>query len=74
MQFTAMVLNLGYTLLGGTITLAFMLTGYLLLDRLTRFDTSDELAKGNEAVGRAVAGIFIAIGVSMGLAVGLGLH
>ena len=45
-----------------------------IFDRLTHFDTSEELAKDNRAVGLVVMGILIGIGVAIGLVIGLGLN
>ena len=68
------VTNFIYAIVGGFITIGFMMLGYRLTDRLTRFDTSAELAKGNAAVGQMVQGMFIGIGVAVGLVIGLGLN
>ena len=38
------------------------------------FSVSEELGKGNIAVGLAVMGIFIGVGISLGLVIGLGLN
>lgn len=74
MQFTAMIINFIYSILGGILTLAFMYLGYKWFDRFTDFKTSDELAKDNRAVGLVVMGIFIGVGVAIGLVIGLGLN
>lgn len=74
MQFTAMIINFIYSILGGILTLAFMYFGYKWFDRFTDFKTSDELAKDNRAVGLVVMGIFIGVGVAIGLVIGLGLN
>ena len=67
-------LNIAYSVIGGIITLLFMYAGYKLFDKLTRFDTSKELEKGNLAVGVVVLGIFVGVGIAIGLVVGLGLN
>ena len=67
-------LNIAYSVIGGIITLLFMYAGYKLFDKLTRFDTSKELEKGNLAVGVVVLGIFGGVGIAIGLVVGLGLN
>ncbi len=74
MQLTAMIVNLIYSIIGGVLTLLFMYFGYKWFDKFTKFDTSNELAKGNKAVGSVVMGIFIGIGVAVGLVIGLGLN
>ena len=74
MEFNVILLNFIYAVLGGAITIFFMFAGYKIIDRLTHFNTSDELTKGNQAVGAMVQGMFIGIGVAVGLVIGLGLN
>lgn len=74
MQFTAILLNFTYAVLGGIITLIFMFVGYKIFDHQTHFDTSQALAEGNRAVGTVVMGIFVGVGVAVGLVIGLGLN
>jgi len=74
MQFTAMIINFIYSILGGILTLLFMYFGYKWFDTFTEFNTSNELAKDNRAVGLVVMGIFIGVGVAVGLVIGLGLN
>ncbi len=74
MEFNIVLLNFIYAVLGGAITICFMFIGYKVSDRLTHFNTSDELTKGNQAVGAMVQGMFIGIGVAVGLVIGLGLN
>jgi uncharacterized membrane protein YjfL (UPF0719 family) len=69
-----MLLNFLYAAMGGVLTLLFMWLGCKLFNRAVRFDMSDELGKGNTAVGMMVMGIFIGVGVGMGLVIGLGLN
>jgi uncharacterized membrane protein YjfL (UPF0719 family) len=73
-QFGIIVTNFIYAIVGGFITIGFMVMAYWLSDKLTSFDTSAELAKGNRAVGNMVQGMFIGIGVAVGLVIGLGLN
>jgi uncharacterized membrane protein YjfL (UPF0719 family) len=40
---------------------------------MVSFNISDELAKGNVAVGLMVMGLFIGIGIALGMVIGLGL-
>lgn len=74
MESNIVLLNFIYAIIGGAITIFFMFVGYKIIDRLTRFNTSDELAKANQAVGYMVQGMFIGIGVAVGLVIGLGLN
>jgi uncharacterized membrane protein YjfL (UPF0719 family) len=74
MEFTIVFTNFVYALIGGGVTIFFMFTGYKIIDRLTSFNTSEELSKGNQAVGAMVQGMFIGIGVAIGLVIGLGLN
>ncbi|MGB0722998.1 MAG: DUF350 domain-containing protein [Gammaproteobacteria bacterium] len=67
------VLNFIYALLGGAMTLGFMWTGCKILNHLVNFRIGEELAKGNMAVGLMVMGIFVGVGIAMGLVIGLGL-
>ena len=74
MNFSVIILNTVYSLIGGILTILFMRIAYLMLDKITPFDTSSELQKGNRAVGSAVMGIFIGVGTAMGLVIGLALN
>ena len=74
MQPEIVIMNFGYAIGGGLITLIFMYFGYKWLDLLTSFDTGEELSKGNAAVGQVVGNLFIGIGVAIGLVIGLGLN
>ncbi|MBI9086934.1 MAG: DUF350 domain-containing protein [Desulfobacterales bacterium] len=68
------LMNLGYSVAGALLTLAFMIFGYKLFDRLTPFDTSKELADKNIAVGIVVGSVFIGLGIAVGLVIGMGLN
>ncbi len=74
MELSILVLNFAYVLIGAFFTLAFMALGYMLFDRMTPFDTSIELQKGNISVGIVVGAIFIGVGVAIGLVIGMGLN
>jgi len=74
MQWEVILMNFAYAVIGGIITLLFMFAGYKLFDRQTHFDTSKALAEGNRAVGLVVMGIFIGVGVAVGLVIGMGLN
>jgi len=73
-QLRVVLTNFVYALAGGLLTLAFMFLGFKFADKLTSFDTSAELARGNAAVGHMVQGMFIGIGIAVGLVIGLGLN
>ena len=40
----------------------------------TAFNTHDQLAKGNIAVGIVVGSIFVGLGIAIGLVIGMGLN
>jgi uncharacterized membrane protein YjfL (UPF0719 family) len=67
------ILNFVYVMLGGILTLAFMKISCSMFNRMVNFNISDELGKGNIAVGLMVMGLFIGIGIALGLVIGLGL-
>ena len=73
-DFQVVLLNLLYAVIGGTGAILFMYLGFKVLDHVTRFDTNEELRKGNLAVGVVVAGMFVGIGVAVGMVIGLGLN
>jgi uncharacterized membrane protein YjfL (UPF0719 family) len=60
-------------MLGGILTLVFMKISCSMFNRMVNFNISDELGKGNVAVGLMVMGLFIGIGIALGLVIGLGL-
>ena len=67
------LLNFLYVILGGVLTLVFMKLGCKMFNSALSFNISDELGKGNVAVGLMVMGLFIGIGTALGLVIGLGL-
>ncbi len=67
------ILNFIYVIVGGLLTVAFMKLSCSVFNRMVNFNISDELGKGNIAVGLMVMGIFIGLGISLGLVIGLGL-
>lgn len=67
-------LNLIYAIIGIFLGLIGMRIGYNMLDKLTKFSTTDQLENGNMAVGVTVAGVFVGIGICAGLVVGLALN
>jgi uncharacterized membrane protein YjfL (UPF0719 family) len=68
-----LILNFVYVIFGGVLTLLFMKFSCTMFNRMVNFNISDELGKGNIAVGLMVMGIFIGVGISLGLVIGLGL-
>ena len=72
-DFPPISLNFVYVMFGGFLTLAFMKLSCTMFNKMVNFNISDELGKGNIAVGLMVMGIFIGLGVSLGLVIGLGL-
>lgn len=74
MHITIAALNVAYALVGVIGAIAGMYCGFRVLDHLTPFDVSAQLRAGNQAVGCAVAGIFVGVGVAVGLTVGMGLN
>jgi uncharacterized membrane protein YjfL (UPF0719 family) len=74
MNITIVVINFLYALVGACFTIAFMALGFKVFDQMTSFDTPDQLAKGNIAVGIVVGSIFVGGGIAMGLVVGMGLN
>ncbi|MGB5395741.1 MAG: DUF350 domain-containing protein [Gammaproteobacteria bacterium] len=67
------LLNFLYVIFGGLLTLVFMKLGCKMFNRAVTFNISEELGKGNVAVGLMVMGLFIGIGTALGLVIGLGL-
>ena len=74
MDWSIITLNFVYAIFGCTITLFFMVAGYWLFDKITPFNTHDELAKGNQAVGTVVAAMIIGLGIEVGLVIGMWLN
>ena len=74
MEVSILVLNFVYALLGAVCTIAFMALGFKVFDRMTPFNTPDELVKGNVAVGIVVGSIFVGVGIAIGLVIGMGLN
>lgn len=67
------ILNFVYAALGGFLTIWFMKVGCGYFNKSVSFNISDELAKGNIAVGLMIGGMFVGIGIATGLVIGLGL-
>ena len=73
-DFVIILLNFIYAIVGAFITLAIMMLGYRWFDKITPFNTHDELSGGNTAVGIVVGSIFIGLGMAVGLVIGMGLN
>ncbi len=74
MNLSITLLNIVYAALGAAIGLTFMIIGYRVFDKITPFDTHEQLEKGNIAVGIVIGSIFVGLGISVGLIVGMGLN
>ena len=72
-QLDPITLNFLYVIMGGVLTLLFMKLGCSMFNKIVNFNISDELGKGNIAVGLMVMGLFIGVGIALGLVIGLGL-
>lgn len=68
------VVKMLIALYGGWIAIFFMVVGYRFLAGMMAFDISRELLEKNPAVGMAVLGMFVGLGVAVGLVVGLSLY
>jgi len=74
MEIQIILLNFIYAVIGALLTIGFMLIGYWLFDKITHFNTSEQLAQSNVAVGIVVGSIFIGLGIAIGLVIGMGLN
>jgi len=68
------VLNFLYAIMGSALTILSMWLGCKIFNRMFCFELSEELHKGNLAIGVMLAGMFTGIGVATGLVIGLGLN
>ncbi len=71
---TPLFLNTIYAVGGVILGIASAIITYRLINRITHFDIPNELEKGNLAVGVVVCGIFIMIGLIVGLIIGMSLN
>lgn len=69
-----LLLNFLYVIVGGLLTLGFMWMGCKMFNRIVSFNIGEELARGNTAVGLMIMGMYIGIGIAMGLVIGLGMN
>jgi len=74
MEFSITLLNFLYAIFGAILTIAFMVIGYRIFDKITPFNTSKQLEEKNVAVGIVVESIFIGLGIAVGLVIGMGLN
>lgn len=74
MELSITLLNFGYAIFGAIVTILFMAIGYKIFDKMTPFNTSEQLANQNIAVGIVIGSIFIGLGVAIGLVIGMGLN
>lgn len=74
MELSITLLNFLYAIFGAILTIAFMVMGYKVFDKITPFDTSKQLEEKNVAVGIVVGSIFIGLGIAVGLVIGMGLN
>lgn len=74
MELHIVILNLLYATAGAVLVITGMLLGYKVLDKITKFNTSDQLEQGNIAVGIVVGSMMVGLGLAVGLVIGLGLN
>ncbi|MHC4458848.1 MAG: DUF350 domain-containing protein [Planctomycetota bacterium] len=74
MELKIILLNFIYAILGALLTIIFMVIGYHIFDKLTPFNTSQQLADKNIAVGIVVGSVFIGLGIAVGMVIGMGLN
>lgn len=67
-------LNSIYAIGGVVLGILTAIITYKLFNKVTHFDIPKELEKGNLAVGVVVCGIFIMIGLIVGLIIGMSLN
>ena len=68
------IMNFCYAFFGALLTILFMIIGYKIFDKMTPFNTSEQLENKNIAVGIVVGSIFIGLGIAVGLVIGMGLN
>jgi uncharacterized membrane protein YjfL (UPF0719 family) len=69
-----MIRNFLYAIVGVCVGVISSVLTYRLINKTTKFDIPNELEKGNLAVGVVVSGIFIMIGLIVGLIIGMSLN
>ena len=73
-DFIRVFINLSYAIIGVIITIISMIVTYKIFDHILPFNMNTELDEGNVAIGLVVAGIFISIGLAIGLSIGYALN
>ncbi len=68
------ILQFVYGIGGVVIGIAAAIIAYRLFNRVTHFHIATELEKGNLAVGVVVCGIFIMIGLIVGVIIGMSFN
>jgi len=58
----------------GAMAIFFAVAGFRLISGLIAIDIASELREKNFAVGLVVMGMFVCVGLAVGLSVGLALH
>ena len=66
-ELSPILVNLLYASIGGVLMLVFWWFAYRIFLWEVGFNVRDELKAGNIAVGLAVLGIFLAVGIGMGM-------
>ncbi len=69
-----LLLNAVYAVGGVVLGIFSAIITYKLFQKITHFNIPNELEKGNLAVGVVVCGIFVMIGLIVGLIIGMSLN
>ncbi|GAB4169909.1 MAG: hypothetical protein Kow00108_03780 [Calditrichia bacterium] len=69
-----LLLNIIYAMGGIFLGVLSAIFTYQLFSKITHFNIQEELEKGNLAVGMVVGGLFIMIGLIVGLIIGMSLN
>lgn len=69
-----LLLNIVYAFGGILLGILSAIFTYSLFSKITHFNIQSELEKGNLAVGMVVGGLFIMIGLIVGLIIGMSLN
>jgi hypothetical protein len=67
------ILNFVYAASAGFVTIWFIERGWRSLNKMVNFNISDQLVRGNVAVGLTISGMFTGTGVPTGRVIGPGL-
>ena len=69
-----LLINLIYAVAGILLGIISAISTYKLFNKISQFNMQEELEKGNLAVGMVVGGLFIMIGLIVGLITGMSLN